>query len=207
MNYSVTSKNILHKKCLDKCVARVRFLKWFCVAVCSDEIDPLLSCFRDQAWLRLKRNLNIQNKNYWSEHKSRILFEIQLYGIKCEACYTASEIRISKVTFFSGTINSEKYRPHIVQAFSEILSEGKWEYGCFQDDCETVRTSSNSMTVLSNIFGGWIICRPQWPAPSSVLTPLHYHSSPGMKYNIYRNNTHTQESTFEAIDTCAVSAT
>jgi hypothetical protein len=111
-----------------------------------------------------------------------------------------------KITY-PDTINSEKYKPHIAQAFSENLSEGKREYGCFQDDCVTLRTSNNSIATLSNIFGGRIFSRPQCFALSSVLTERHYHLLRSMAINICRNKTHTQESTFKAIVGCAVSAT
>jgi len=111
-----------------------------------------------------------------------------------------------KITFFPGTKNSETYKPHTVQAFSENLSDFKREYGCFQDDCATVRASNNSITALRNIFGGRVISRPQWSARSLVLTPCHYHPLRSMTINICRNKTHTQESTFKAIVRCAVSA-
>jgi hypothetical protein len=145
--------------------------------------------------------------NCQSAHNSRILPEVQLHGIKREACYAASEIRMFKIIFFPGKINSEKYKPHIAQAFSANLSEGKREYVCFQDDCVTIRTSNNSNDSLSKICLGQIISRPQWSARSTVLTPRHYHLLRGTTINICRNKTHTQESTFKATVMCAVSAT
>jgi hypothetical protein len=112
-----------------------------------------------------------------------------------------------QITFFPGTVNSEKYKPHIAQAFYENLSEFKREYGCFKDDCATVRTSKNSIAALSNIFRGPVISLPHWSARSPVLTPRHYHLLRSMTINICRNKTHTQESTFKTTVRCAVSAT
>lgn len=89
-----------------------------------------------------------------------------------------------EITFFPGTINSEKYKPHFVQAFSENLSEYKREYGCLQDDYATVRITNNSIAVLGNIFGGRIISRPQWHAHSTALTPRHYHLLRSVTINI-----------------------
>jgi hypothetical protein len=163
--------------------------------------SPTAVVFQRQSMVPIKLKLNC-----WSVHNSRILPWFQLHGIKREACYATNEIRMFKITLFPGTINSEKYKPHIAQEFSENLSEVKRGYGCFQDDCATVRTYSKSIATLSNISGGRclillsrLLVHPFWRHVIIICCEV-------LQLTFVETKTHTQESTFKAIVRCAVSA-
>jgi hypothetical protein len=62
-------------------VARVRFCNWFCEAVFSFEIDPLLTYFPDEVWFYLKGHFNNQDSRYWSLDNPKVMNEVPLRNI------------------------------------------------------------------------------------------------------------------------------
>jgi hypothetical protein len=60
------------------CVASEQFCNWFCEAVCSCEVDPLLTYF---TWFYLSGHVNTRNSRYWLEENSILIHEVTLHVV------------------------------------------------------------------------------------------------------------------------------
>jgi hypothetical protein len=100
---------------------------------------------------------------------------------------SVSRGKIIDPILFSGTITAERCQAFIMN-FSFLLEVD--EQDCWSQQCgSTAQTANSTMQMLSEFFGGRIVCRNLWPPRPLDLSPLKGI----LKENVYKNNPHTSE--------------
>jgi hypothetical protein len=132
----------------------MRYCRWFQQFIANNNEDILdVTFFTDEAWFHLNGFINYQKSRIWSAHNRHCLQQTTLHRQKVGVRVAISREMITGSIFFYNSVTSDSYCNDIQCTFFGELNGNELSNAWFQQDGATARTATQSMTLLSEIFG------------------------------------------------------
>lgn len=175
---------------------RREFANWALAMLDDDPDFGKKIIFSDEANFYLGGFVNKQNCRYWAKHNPQVTEQVVQYPQKLNVWCGLWHGGIIGPYFFRNeegdtvTTNGPRYRAMLEEFLWPELDNIDITDMWFQQDGATSHTNNDTLDVVREKFGDWIITRRafiDWPPRSCDLTPLDYFLWGYVKSLVYAN--------------------